>query len=101
MLPALEGKESLTNIEYNYAHGKTEIIALGYEFSVNQSVLVDGGVFNWNERRLVVRSIKAYKREELALREPLEKAQVALSQLGQRPRGKKLLRTKEDWQSAK
>ena len=67
---------------------------------MNQSTLVDGQVFHWNERRLIVRSLKAANSSELALRERLQKAQKALSDLGERKRGKKVLRTRSDWHNA-
>ena len=73
---------------------------LCYETSIAQSTHLDGKVVNWNERRLIVRSLKAARTEERARRERLQKAQVAISQLGERRRGKKLLRTIEDWHSA-
>lgn len=100
LLPVWRGEQPLTEIEYSYEDGKTEIVAVGYEVWVNQSTVFDGQVFNWNERRLIVRSLKAAKSSELALRERLQKATEALKKLGERRRGKKVLRTRSDWHNA-
>jgi transposase len=96
LLPVWVGEQSVTNIEYSYEDGKTEIVAVGYELWVNQFTTN----VNWNERRLIVRSLKAAQSSEMALRERLQKATEALNQLGERSRGKKVLRTMEDWHNA-
>lgn len=100
LLPVWEGEQSLSDIEYSYENGKTEVVAVGYERLVSQSTLVDDKVFSWNERHLIVRSLSGAKSSELALRERLQKATKALSELENRKRGKKVLRTIEDWNKA-
>ena len=96
VLPVWLGKQSVIDIEYSYECGVTEVVAVGYECSVTQSTQE----VNWNERRLIVRSLKAAQTGELALGERLQKAQVALSDLSERRRGKKVLRTIADWRQA-
>ena len=96
LLPVWRGEQPLTEIEYSYEDGKTEIVAVGYELWLNQSTTD----VNWNERRLIVRSLKAAQSSELALRERLHKAIEALNKLSERSRGKKVLRTIEDWHNA-
>jgi len=100
VLPVWRGKQPTTDVEYDYVDGKREIVAVGYQKLVTQSALIEDRVINWTERRLVVRSLKAARREELALRERLAKAQSALSLLGDTRRSKKRLLTLEDWQQA-
>ncbi|NEP61014.1 MAG: IS1634 family transposase [Symploca sp. SIO2G7] len=99
------GRQPTTNVEYDYSNGKRETIALGYQTEVKISAFLEEELIKkehtcWQERRLVVRSIKGAKREELALRSRLDKAQLALSELGQPRQGKKPLKTLEDWQKA-
>ena len=100
VLPVWRGKQPTTDIEYDYADGKREIVAVGYQKLVPQSALIEERVLDWTERRLVVRSLKVAPREEMALRERLAKAQLALSSLGETRRGKKRLCTLEEWQQA-
>ncbi|NET62060.1 MAG: IS1634 family transposase [Symploca sp. SIO2E6] len=100
-----EGRQPTTNVEYDYSDGQRELIALGYQIEVKISEFAPDELLkkqseSWTERRLVVGSVKAAQREELALRYRVEKAQLALSELGQPRRGKKRLETLEDWQQA-
>ncbi|NES24939.1 MAG: transposase [Symploca sp. SIO3E6] len=100
-----QGRQPTTNVEYDYSDGKRETVANGYQIEVEISEFLEDELLkkqssSWTERRLIVRSLKAAQREELALRSRVEKAQLALSKLGQPQRGKKRLDTLEDWQEA-
>ncbi len=89
--PVWQGKQELTSIEYTYANGETEEIAVGYEVSVPRTTKLDGVEVAWSERQLVVRSLSAATAGSKSLQTRLEKAQAALAELGQPRRGKKRL----------
>ncbi len=98
--PVWNEKQKLTTIDYDYANGKTEKIAVGYECSRTCKTFVDGVEYSWSERMFVVRSLKSAASAEKSLRTRLSKAEAALSELGKPCRGKKKLKTPADWQSA-
>ncbi len=98
--PVWQGKQELTSIEYTYANGETEEIAVGYELSVLRTTKVDGVESTWSERQLVVRSLSAARARAKSLQTRLEKAQAALAELGQPRRGKKRLTQLDEWQEA-
>ena len=98
--PVWQGRQELTSVEYTYANGKTEEIAVGYELSVPRTTKLDGVSLAWSERQLVVRSLSVAKAGLKSLQTRLEKAQTALGELGQPRRGKKRLTQLEDWQEA-
>ena len=98
--PVWQGKQKLTSIEYTYANGKTEEIAVGYELSVLRTTKLDGVEVPWSERQLVVRSLSAATAGAKSLQTRLAKAQEALAQLGQPRRGKKRLTQLDEWQQA-
>ena len=98
--PVWNETQKLTAIDYDYANGKTEKIAVGYECSRPCKTSVDGVEYNWSERMFVVRSLKSAVSAEKSLRTRLTKAEAALSALGKPCRGKKKLLTVTDWQEA-
>ncbi len=98
--PVWNEKQQLTTIEYDYANGKTEKIAVGYECSRTCKTSIDGSEYSWSERMFVVRSLKSAVSSEKSLRTRLSKATSALEELGQSRRGKKKLLTKVDWLEA-
>ena len=105
VMKVMQGKQPTTKVEYDYSDGRRETVALGYQIEVKISEFVEDELLkkqslSWTERRLVVRSVKAAQREELALLSRVEKTQLALSELGQPRRGKKRLDSLEDWQQA-
>ncbi len=57
--PVWQGRQELTSVEYTYANGETEEIAVGYELSVPRTTQIDGVEVAWSERQLVVRSLSA------------------------------------------
>ena len=98
--PVWSDIQQLTEVEYTYSDGQTKKIAVGYEISVPRSTKIDGVEFTWSERQLVVRSLAAAVAGSKSLQTRLEKAQTALSELGQPRRGKKRLTQLSDWQEA-
>ena len=90
--PVWSDIQQLTEVEYTYSDGKTKKIAVGYEISAPRSTKIDGVEFTWSERQLVVRSLAAAVAGSKSLQTRLEKAQTALSELGQPRRGKKRLK---------
>ena len=98
--PVWSGSQQLTEVEYSYSDGQTKKIAVGYEISVPRNTNIDGVEVTWSERQLVVKSLAAAVAGSKSLQTRLEKAQTALSELGQPRRGKKRLTQLADWQEA-
>ena len=98
--PVWNEKQKLTTIDYDYANGKREKIAVGYECSRICKASVDGEEYSWSERMFVVRSLKNAASAEKSLRTRLSKAQTALEELDKPRRGKKKLNNLADWQEA-
>jgi transposase len=82
-------EQALTDIYRDKVDGDQELIAKGYERSLELTATVDGESVTWAERRLVIRSLKQARAAETRLRKRLQKAQVALRALNERGRGKK------------
>src|SRR5205085_5917332 len=61
---------------------------------------VEGQALTWNERRLVVRSVKLAQAATAALQARLGKAQAALAQLNVHKQGKKVYRDADSLQQA-
>ena len=89
LLPVQEGTVTLETVNYEYANGKTEEIAQGYERIHSCKFKQGGQEFTWEERRLVVYSIVHATSQKKALQARVEKAQTALQALNQPRRGKK------------
>ena len=98
--PVWNKTQELTMIEYDYANGKSEKIAVGYECSRTCKASVDEEECSWSERMFVVRSLKSAVSAEKSLRTRLSKAEAALSELGKPCRGKKKLKSIADWHEA-
>lgn len=71
--PVWTGEQQLTTIDYNYADGRNQEIAVGFERKISQKMLWDEQLLSWDERQLVVRSNAITKTEEKSLMERLEK----------------------------
>jgi transposase len=71
------------------ADGTAERIAQGYERADTLRAVVEGHACSWEERRLVVRSVKQAQAAEAARRGRLAKAQAPLAALNERGRGKR------------
>lgn len=98
--PVWDEKQELTTIDYDYADGKTQDIAEGFERKIIQKVEIDGQEISWSERQLVVRSFAIAQTEEKYLRERIQKTVYALEQLKLPRRGKKKLTSLSEWSSA-
>lgn len=87
--PVWQGRVQLTPIYRTLATGQAEQIASGFELVEPMQAVLDGGKLEWNERRLVIRSLYSLKTQQQALQERLLKAQQALEKLNELGRGKK------------
>jgi transposase len=91
LVPVWQGHQGVTGV-YRPGEGLSEastLIAEGFETCERLSAEVDGQPLQWDERRLVIRSVKYAQAQERALRARLEHALAALLALNQRGRGKK------------
>lgn len=89
LVPIWAGEQTLNPIYREKESNERELIAEGYERLETLTAVVDGETLTWTERRLVIRSLKQAQAAERALRKRLAKAQVALTRLNERRRGKK------------
>jgi transposase len=93
--PVQAHTQALTTIERAGEEvGSSEAIAVGYEYTQQVSLTQHGQSVQWEERVVVVRSLKLAQTQQAALHERLAKAQAELAQLNQpeHKRGKKVLR---------
>ncbi len=84
-----DGTQPLVTVKRMRADGEVVEIATGYEHTVQLTAQHEGHQLNWQERRLIVRSISAAKSQEQGLRKRLAAAQADLMALNGRRRGKK------------
>jgi hypothetical protein len=70
---------------------KPEHLADGFSYTVTLSADDEGASLEWQEQRLVVRSLKQAASQEKALNARLEKAEKAIAALNLRGRGRKCL----------
>jgi transposase len=91
--PVQARTQALTTIE-RAGEGSSEAIAVGYEYTQQVSLTQHGQSVQWDERVVVVRSLKLAQTQQAALHERLAKAQAELAPLNQpeHKRGKKVLR---------
>jgi transposase len=85
--------QPLTQVMRNNAKGEPELIAEGYEYPVTMSHPLGEHDYTWEERCLVVRSVRHAKAAEAALRARVAKARAQIEALNQRGRGKKRFET--------
>ena len=92
--PVQAGTQPLTTIERRSEDERAEAIAVGYEYTQQVSLKQNEHPVQWDERVLVVRSLKLAQTQQAALHERLAKAQAELELVNQaeRKRGKKVLR---------
>jgi transposase len=79
----------LEDISYEYANGKTVVIAKGYEQLYSCSLKQGEEEIIWSERRLIVYSIAYGQSQRQALQSRIDKAQQSLGLLNQHRPGKK------------
>jgi transposase len=93
--PVQAKSQGLTTIERpGEEEGSAEAIAVGYEYTQQVCLTQNESIMQWDERVLVVRSLKLAQTQQAALHQRLAKAQAELAQLSQpeHKRGKKVLR---------
>src|SRR2546421_407653 len=93
--PVQAGEQQVTTIKRQREQDEhPEAIAVGYEYSQRVKLEEEGQTVQWDERVLVVRSLKLAQAQQAALHERLAKAQAELALVNptQRKRGKKVLR---------
>ena len=83
------GEQELTDIYREREDGEGERIAECYERVETLTAVVEGEAVTWEERRLVVRSLKQAQRMQEGLGARLVKAQAAVVALNKRGRGRK------------
>ena len=92
--PVQAKTQPVTTIERESEDGSPEAMAVGYEYTQQVTLIQDEHMVQWDERVLVVRSLKLAQTQQAALQERLAKAQAELARLQQseHKRGKKVLR---------
>ena len=83
-----EDQQPLQPLQRPGADGRLETIAEGFERRESLRVEGDGPPLEWEERRLVVRSLAQARAGEKALHRRLERAQMAIEALNERGQGK-------------
>jgi transposase len=94
--PVWSGKQTLTRVERSNEKGEKEEIASGFERAREQQ----WNGYRWQERVLIVRSLKLAQKQEQGLRERVEKAQAELLALNERGRGRRRLTDLAEYQKA-
>jgi transposase len=82
------GEQTLTPVIRETAKGEPEVLAEGYEYLVTMSHSLGEDDYTWEERCLVVRSVRHATAAEAALRARVAKATAQIEALNQRGRGK-------------
>lgn len=98
--PVWDQGQSLSEICRDNEDGQREKIAVDYEVMVSLTGTVDGRSVEWDERRLVIRSLSQAQATEAALRTRLDKALTELTALNERKKGKKRFSDKAEVQQA-
>ncbi len=92
--PVQASTQAVMTIERHNEDDSPEAIAVGYEYTQQVTLTQNDHSMRWEERVLVVRSLKLAQTHQAALQQRLAKAQAELTQLNQieHKRGKKVLR---------
>lgn len=98
--PVWSGKQPLIAVHRARTQEQDEVIAQGFEQTVQCSGEVAGQVLPWCERQVVVQSLKQATSATTALHARLSKAQVALVQLNEHKQGKRVYRDAHALQEA-
>lgn len=92
--PVWDQRQALTPVYRPVVPGEAEqepeLIAEGYEYTVQLTATVEGQDVQWEERRLVVRSVAWAAAQQRALERRLAQAQAEIATLNERRQGKKL-----------
>jgi transposase len=89
LLAIKEEKVKLEEVSYEYANGKSEVIAKGYEQVHTCFSQQEDTEYTWEERRLVVYSFSHAKSGKTALQARIDTTKKELESLNQPCRGKK------------
>jgi len=89
--PVWAKQVELIPVERARAGKAAELIAQGYELSVEVTAETEVDVLTWSERRLIIRSVQTARAGEIALQARLTKAEQALAELTQPKQGKRRL----------
>jgi len=89
LLAVKEEKVKLEEVCYEYANGKSEVIAKGYEQFHTCYFQQEDAEYTWEERRLVVYSFSHAKSGKSALQARIDKTKKELESINQPCRGKK------------
>lgn len=87
--PVWNEEQALAEVHRTKVDGERVLIAKGYEREIVLTSEVAGETVTWEERHLVIRSLKQARAAKTRLRKRLKKAQVELQALNERGRGKK------------
>jgi transposase len=98
--PVWAGERTLAPVYRSQDGQEPELIAQGYEQTVTLTGEVDGQPISWDERQVIVRSIKLAQAAQTALHARLAKAQAALAQLNEHRPGKIVYRDADSLQQA-
>lgn len=91
-----DGSKELEAIYSNNDKGKDQKIAEGYEYEEQMKAVLSGNEIVWQERRLVVRSLKMAEKQQNSLRARIAKAIEEIEAFNERKQGKKIYRIKEE-----
>jgi transposase len=102
LMPVWNGHQSLTPIYRPKQEPEEEFeqVAQGYEYTVCLEEVVDGHEISWQERRLVIRSVKMAKAQTEALCTRVEKALFEIEALNKQGQGKKHFQEESQLQEA-
>ena len=74
--PVQAKTQAVRTIQRQREDGSAEVIALGYEYTQQVSLMQEESAVQWDERVLVIRSLKLAQTQQAALRERLRKARL-------------------------
>ncbi len=93
-----DGRQPLTPIYGDNGEAEKGKIAEGYQLLQTQTAEIEGEEICWQERRLVVRSLKLAESGKAALDKRLQETQRKLLKFNERQQGKKCYRSQEELQ---
>ncbi len=88
--PVWAGQQALTSVERPGTQGQLEKIAEGFERRETLTAMYAGKALGWEERRLVVRSLRQAQAAAAALEARLQQAQASIQALTERKPGKEV-----------
>ncbi len=98
LAPVWEGKQALSSIERQNADGKREVIAEGYEKTHTMTAELDRKTYSWQERHLIVRSLKLAESGKRRLDKRLQTIKEQLLSFNERKQGKKRYQSQAELQ---